>query len=127
MLSRAPKSGDSKASIAAWLKDVTKDERYEWMMNLNCQQLAADIKGLRLKNGLTQKQLAEGLGTTASVVSMWESGTYQGYRLATLIRIAAYFDVAFVCRFVGWPEFIVFAANGVTTLPVPFADDSITV
>jgi DNA-binding transcriptional regulator YiaG len=124
MSSGAPSIGDSQESIAAWLRDATKEQRYDWMMTINCQQIAADIKGLRLRNGLTQAQLAEGLGTKASVISLWESGTYQGYTISTLIRIAAYFDVAFVCRFIGWPGFIVFTANGVMTVPVPFTDDS---
>lgn len=122
----APRVGDSQESIAAWLRDATKEQRYAWMMKVNCEQIAADIKGLRLRNGLTQTQLAEGLGTKASVISMWESGTYQGYNISTLIRIAAYFDVAFICRFIGWPEFIVFTANGVKTIPVPFTEDAMT-
>lgn len=118
-----PGAGDDARRIAAWLKEATKDERYEWMMNTNCRQIAADIKGLRLKNGLTQEQLATALKTKASVISLWESGTYQGYTISSLIRIASYFDCAFICRFVGWPEFIVFTATGPVAIPVPFTDD----
>lgn len=36
-----------------------------------------NIKKMRLKRGLTQKQLAELLGVNQSHISRWEAGTYQ--------------------------------------------------
>ncbi len=51
--------------------------------------IACKIYNLRKKAGLTQKQLAERVGTTASVISRLEDADYQGHSLTMLRRIAA--------------------------------------
>ena len=52
-------------------------------------EIARKIYELRTKAGLTQKQLAKSIGTTASVISRLEDAEYEGHSLAMLNRIAA--------------------------------------
>jgi transcriptional regulator with XRE-family HTH domain len=44
---------------------------------------------LRTKAGLSQRQLAKLVGTTASVICLLEDADYQGHSLSMLRRIAA--------------------------------------
>ena len=50
--------------------------------------VARKLTDLRLKAGLTQRQLAKLVGTTASVICRLEDATYGGHSLAMLNRIA---------------------------------------
>lgn len=50
--------------------------------------IAQQIYDLRTKAGLTQKQLANLVGTTQSVISRLEDADYNGYSLPTLVKIA---------------------------------------
>ncbi len=52
-------------------------------------QVARMIHDLRTEAGLTQKQLAETVGTTQSVISRLEDADYEGHSLTMLTRIAA--------------------------------------
>ncbi len=51
-------------------------------------EVAQKIHDLREKCGLTQRQLAELVGTTASVICRLEDADYEGHSLAMLNRIA---------------------------------------
>ena len=51
------------------------------------------IKGLRVRNSLSQKQLAEQLGVSQQTVAKWESGNASP-KPALIKRIAEYFDVS---------------------------------
>ena len=51
-------------------------------------QVARMIYDLRNDAGLTQKELAERVGTTQSVISRLEDSDYQGHSLSMLNRIA---------------------------------------
>ncbi len=51
-------------------------------------EVAASIYKLRNKSGLTQKQLADLIGTTQSVISRLEDADYDGHSLSMLNRIA---------------------------------------
>jgi len=51
--------------------------------------VARKIYGLRTAAGLTQRQLAKMIGTTASVICRLEDADYEGHSLAMLNRIAA--------------------------------------
>jgi ribosome-binding protein aMBF1 (putative translation factor) len=62
--------------------------------------VARKVRTLREKAGLTQKQLAERVGTTPSVISRLEAADYDGHSLAMLRRIAAAADHRVVVRFV---------------------------
>lgn len=52
-------------------------------------QVAAQVYTLRTAAGLTQRALAERIGTTASVISRLEQADYEGHSLGMLRRIAA--------------------------------------
>ena len=63
-------------------------------------ELARKIYDLRTQAGLTQKELAALVGTTASVISRLEDADYDGHSLAMLRRIAAALDKRVEIRFV---------------------------
>ena len=63
-------------------------------------EVARKICALRTKAGLTQRELAKLVGTTASVICMLEDADYQGHSLSMLRRIAAALDRRLEIRFV---------------------------
>lgn len=54
--------------------------------------IAANIKALRERFGVTQRELAEAAGVTENAVSKWETG-YSVPRMGTIERIAAHYGV----------------------------------
>lgn len=52
-------------------------------------EIAEQIRLLRTRAGWSQRQLAEKIGTAASVISRLESAEYEGHSLAMLRRIAS--------------------------------------
>ena len=62
--------------------------------------VARAIYELRTKAGLTQRQLAAKLGTTASVVCRLEDADYEGHSLAMLRRVAEALGQRIELRFV---------------------------
>jgi DNA-binding XRE family transcriptional regulator len=62
--------------------------------------VARKLTTLRLRAGLTQRQLAKMVGTTASAICRLESADYEGHSLAMLNRIAAVLDQRVELRFV---------------------------
>ncbi|MBZ0169901.1 hypothetical protein MELA_00401 [Candidatus Methylomirabilis lanthanidiphila] len=62
--------------------------------------VARKIVALRTKAGLTQRQLARLVGTTASVICRLEDADYEGHSLAMLNRIAAALNRRVEIRFV---------------------------
>lgn len=62
--------------------------------------VARKLTGLRLQAGLTQRQLAKLVGTTASVICRLEDADYEGHSLAMLNRIAAVLKQRVEIRFV---------------------------
>ena len=65
----------------------------------NCE-VARRIYDLRTKAGLTQRELAKLVGTTASVICRLEDADYEGHSLAMLNRIARALDKRVEIRFV---------------------------
>jgi DNA-binding XRE family transcriptional regulator len=63
-------------------------------------EVARALYELRAKAGLTQRDLAKLVGTTASAISRLEDAHYEGHSLAMLRRIAAAFDKRLELRFV---------------------------
>lgn len=61
--------------------------------------VAEKIRNLRAKSGLSQRQLAKLVGTTASVICRLEDADYEGHSLAMLNRIAAALDKRVEIRF----------------------------
>ncbi|MBI2998743.1 MAG: XRE family transcriptional regulator [Deltaproteobacteria bacterium] len=62
--------------------------------------VARKIVALRKEAGLTQRQLARLVGTTASVICRLEDADYEGHSLAMLNRIAAALNRRVEIRFV---------------------------
>ena len=63
-------------------------------------EVAQKIYDLRTQAGLTQRQLAKRVGTTASVICRLENADYEGHSLAMLRRIADALDRRVEIRFV---------------------------
>jgi DNA-binding XRE family transcriptional regulator len=62
--------------------------------------VARKMTALRVQAGLTQRQLAKLVGTTASVICRLESADYEGHSLVMLNRIAAALKQRVEIRFV---------------------------
>jgi ribosome-binding protein aMBF1 (putative translation factor) len=62
--------------------------------------IARQICSLREKAGLSQRELARLVGTTASVICRLEDADYEGHSLAMLRRIAQALDKGVEIRFV---------------------------
>ena len=52
-------------------------------------EVAAQLYQLRIESGLSQRELAKKIGTSASVICRLENADYEGHSLAMLRRIAA--------------------------------------
>lgn len=63
-------------------------------------EIAQQIYALRVKAGLTQKQLAALVGTTDSAISRLEDADYDGHSLKMLQRISAALNQRLEVRFV---------------------------
>lgn len=63
-------------------------------------ELARKIHDLRTDAGLSQRELAKLVGTTASVICRLEDADYEGHSLGMLRRIAAALDRRVEIRFV---------------------------
>lgn len=68
--------------------------------------IAYQIRALRDERGWSQKLLAEKLDKPQSVVSRLEDPDYGKLSVATLLEVAATYDVALVIRYVSFPEFL---------------------
>lgn len=55
-------------------------------------RVAMLIADARERAGLTQKELAERIGTSQSTIARLESASYEGHSLSTLVRIAVALD-----------------------------------
>ena len=64
------------------------------------EEIARNIRTLRVAAGLTQAQLAKLIGTTPSVVCRLEDADYEGHSLAMLRRIGAALNRRVDVRFV---------------------------
>ena len=62
--------------------------------------VARKIYALRKAAGLSQRELAKLIGTTASVICRLEDADYEGHSLAMLTRVAAALDRRVEIRFV---------------------------
>jgi len=62
--------------------------------------VARKIYDLRMKAGLSQRELAKLVGTTASAICRLEDADYEGHSMAMLNRIAAALDKRVEIRFI---------------------------
>lgn len=106
----------------SWLED--KPLRYKIMSEVIADGLAQQFKMLRIQRGMTQKQFAEFLGWQQTVVARLE--TVRGMRhvsLRTLCHIAHKCNIAIICRFVSWREWL---KTYLPFLPIPeYSQDAI--
>jgi len=80
--------GDDPEQIAAYEQEVLNAE------------IARQIFEMRTRAGLSQRDLAERVGTSASAICRLEDGDYQGHSLSLLKRVAAALDRRVEVRFV---------------------------
>ncbi len=78
----------------------TKRARAELEQARATADVARQIHGLRTEAGLTQRELAKLVGTTASVICRLEHDDYSGHSLAMLRRIGAALNKRVEIRFV---------------------------
>lgn len=85
-----------------------KAYRDSYVRSLVEQSLAFQIKEMRLARGLTQKQLADHLQLgSQSAVARLEDPSYGRLTLATIAKVAAFFDVAFTAKLISYSKFLV--------------------
>jgi ribosome-binding protein aMBF1 (putative translation factor) len=104
MTQRKPKATDAIALIHARyfhgkpdMLAMLEEERVN-------QDIARKIYDLRADAGLSQRQLAKLVGTTASVICRLEDADYEGHSLAMLNRIAAALNKRVKIEFVPLPK-----------------------
>lgn len=78
--------------------DPEREQRFE--RELENADVARKLYELRTGAGLTQRQLAKLVGTTASVICQLEDADYEGHSMAMLRRIAAALGKRVEIRFV---------------------------
>jgi len=76
------------------------DRRAAYEEELVNAEMAALLYRLRTQAGLSQRELAERVGTTASVICRLEDADYAGHSLSMLRRIAVALDRRVEIRFV---------------------------
>lgn len=76
------------------LKDQLKDPEFrnEYENTEEAFTLAREVIELRIKHNLTQKQLAEIVGTSQPAIARLESGSYRNVSLSFLRRVAKALD-----------------------------------
>ena len=68
------------------------------------QGVAWQIRINRQNRGLSQKSLANAIGTQQSAVSRLEDPEYGGHSLETLMQIARAFDCALAVKFISYSQ-----------------------
>ena len=76
------------------------EQRAAYEEELANAEVARALYELRTKAGLSQRDLANLIGTTASAISRLEDAQYEGHSLAMLRRVAAAFDKRVEIKFV---------------------------
>jgi transcriptional regulator with XRE-family HTH domain len=87
--------------------------------------LALRIRNMRKARGWNQTELAAAVGSDQRVISLFESGDYEGYTVRSLLRLAAALDVALVVDLVPLSEFLrrLEALSAEDMTPPMFEDD----
>jgi phage-related protein/DNA-binding XRE family transcriptional regulator len=93
------KSADAIDILHRRFIDGRPDEETELAAARADIAVAEKLRGLRAKAGLSQRELAKLVGTTASVICRLEDADYEGHSLAMLNRIAAALDKRVEIRF----------------------------
>ena len=88
-----------------------KDYRHRYVANQIQELLAAQIRLLRSREELSQKQLGERAGIQQPQISRLEDFDKPGVTLKTLERLAEAFDVGLVVRFAAFGEIVDWTAG----------------
>lgn len=83
-----------------------KDYRDGYLHSAVRTRVAYQIRAIRHKLGLTQKQMAERTGKTQSVISRLENIDYDGISIQSLLDIASALDIALTVKFTSYPDFL---------------------
>lgn len=82
-----------------------REDRAKFVESQISQQIAAQIRAMRLRNKLSQPELAEKIGTSQNQIYRLEKPKTAKPKLLTLKRLAEAFDVGLVVRFVPFSQF----------------------
>lgn len=85
---KVPPDADALRMLESWTRDDAAMQALLAEERSNAA-VARQIYELRTARGLTQKQLAELIGTKQPVIARLEDADYQGHSLAMLYRIGA--------------------------------------
>jgi transcriptional regulator with XRE-family HTH domain len=104
-----------------------QDSRYVYVDTITNAFIAAQIRGLREKRGLSQEQLAALMGTKQSGVSRLEQSDYSIWKVETLRRLAKAFGVRLRIRFEEFGTLLdeVSGFDDKNLLPRRFEDDPV--
>lgn len=75
------------------------DFKAAWDASKPLRQLASEVTRIRCEKGLTQKELADRIGTSTSAISRIESLNYGKMSISTLVKIAEALDMELEIRF----------------------------
>ena len=100
---KTPKTSDAVKILDRMIGENAelRQQADEALINAEVAQL---IYEARTKSKLTQKQLAELVGTTQSVIARLEDADYEGHSLSMLQRIASALNKRLEIRFVASPR-----------------------
>lgn len=93
-------------ALAKLRRFLSKPYRDSYLQAHVRSSIPYQIQALREKEGLTQEQLAQKMGTTQSVVARIENPESGRASVQTLLEIASATGVALLVRFVSYPEFL---------------------
>jgi ribosome-binding protein aMBF1 (putative translation factor) len=91
-------------SLPAWLSD--RAEREAYLESCLEQDVAWQIRLNREAREMSQKTLADAVGTKQSSIARAEDTTYGKHSLSMLVKIAHAFGCALLVRFVDYREFL---------------------
>lgn len=91
-------------SLPAWLND--REEREAYLESCLEQDVAWQIRLNREVREMSQKELADLVGTQQSGIARAEDPTYGKHSLAMLVKIAHAFGCALLVQFVDYQDFI---------------------
>ena len=60
---------------------------------ISYEKAGQNIKELRVKNNLTQSELASKIGVSVASIRRWEKGKFQRTKISYIVSIADYFNV----------------------------------
>jgi DNA-binding XRE family transcriptional regulator len=81
-----------KTNFDEYLDEQLKDKDFTARFEKACEawDVALKLAALRKESGLSQKELAQRVGTTQQQISRLESPAYEGHSLSMLRRVASY-------------------------------------